>query len=384
MKQIGAALVLLLGACSSAADTPTPTQSPNSSVPTISSSPTSRTSSSQHPVIEGFELAAELPSEFGYAFNLVAWSGGFVAVGGPGLLVSPDGYSWEIVEPSVPDSTFIGRIIPTADGRLIGFGLTGPTGEHPDQFTSLISSDARTWEVIDLGFSPSFYVSGAAVGPRGMVIAGRENIGSEAHAVLLISSDGLTWKRTYDQPRNKSIEAIGAGPQGFVAVGQHGYVTNDGRGLVLASSDGTSWIEAPSDDGPLREVPSLWSIEPIGGDWITAPMPTTAGAMVVHSADGLSWRTATTLQLTCYLEGLTTSRLAGDGTRVFLRVAVAGDCEATPTSLWVSTDGQSWRPMEIDVSHGDIAVASRDGTTVLLAVADVQAPHTQVWVDDAP
>ena len=213
-------------------------------------------------------------------------------------------------------------------------------------------------------------------------MAGSEPGAAQARQVLLVSTDGLNWRRTYGQEGDLMLAAVGAGPEGFVAVGQHGWATNEGHGLVLASSDGMSWIEAPSDDGVLRQVPSLWSIAPIGGDWIAAPMPDAGHAIVLHSADGLAWRTASTIPLGCYLEALTTANLAGDGTRVLLSVAVAGDCDPATLSLWLSTDADTWRPIGIDVLRGDIAVATKDGTTVLMVGSTANgAPRIEFWVD---
>jgi hypothetical protein len=202
--------------------------------------------------------------------------------------------------------------------------------------------------------------------------------------VLLRSTDGLNWTRTYDKQGDLMIVAVAAGPEGFVAVGSHGWATNEGRSFVLASSDGVNWLEAPSEAGVLRDVPGVWAIAPIGGDWVATPLPTAGHQDVLHSADGLSWRTAVTIPLACYVEALTTAELAGDGARVLLRVGVAGDCPPGTPSLWVSSDGLTWRPMAIDVLRGGIAVATRDGTTVLMAVvADGASSRVEFWRADA-
>jgi hypothetical protein len=247
-----------------------------------------------------------------------------------------------------------------------------------------VSSNAREWTPIDLGFSPDIAIHDVASGPRGMILAADDAIGGQTHAALFRSVDGLSWTRTYDKQGDLMIVAVGAGPEGFVAVGQHGWATSEGRGLVLASSDGLNWVEAPSETGVLREVPSLWAIAPSGPDWIATPMPTDGHEVALRSEDGLAWTATTTIPLPCYREALTTSSLAGDGTRVLLSVTVAADCPQQSPWLWKSAAARDWRPIASALPSGEVAVAAMDGATVLMVVrTDGVTSRVEFWLADA-
>lgn len=317
--------------------------------------------------------------------EIVPWGRGLAALGGLGIWTSGDGRDWVAVEPSGLEGVIVTRLTTTADGRLLAMGETQPSlPGGPFVYGAWTSSDAREWSPIDLGFSPDLAVHDVASGPLGFVLAADDIIGGQTHAVLLRSTDGLSWTRTYDEQGDLIIAAVGAGPEGFVAVGQHGWATNQGRGFVLASADGLSWFEAPSGTGPLREVPSLWAITPTGADWIAIPMPAGGHEGPLRSEDGLTWQTTATISLPCYREALTTANLAGDGRRVVLSVSVAGDCPLQPPWLWMSSDGAAWRSMASDLPSGEIAMATTDGATVLMVVrVEGSASRVEFWRADA-
>lgn len=100
------------------------------------------------------------------------------------------------------------------------------------------------------------------------------------------SPDPVSWDLVRETQLDQSIAAVGAGPEGFVAVDQWGWQTNNHRAFVVASSDGKSWIEAPAADGALAAVGSLWTIVPLDGYWLTAPPTVDDELPVLWSAGG--------------------------------------------------------------------------------------------------
>ena len=397
-RPLSAILFLALTACSSGQPAPTSTvtdapvvsastSAPRSSPATPGPPATSPPVPPPNPVADGFERVARFPERAaGPPAGLVAWRHGFAAAGTiSGLFVSADGHQWEQVEPSGVEGALLWRLISTADGRLLAFGSPGALqapGPSED-FTAWISSDARSWEVIDLGFPASFVVRDVAIGPLGMVLVGSNAEDPLAGAVeeLWFSTNGVAWRRTFATTRDAMLVAAGAGPEGFVAVGQHGWESNQGRGLVLASSDGIAWLEAESESGALSDTPSLWSIAPLGADWLTVPVAQNGQAMVLHSQDGLAWRTGPPLSLDSYLEGHTAG-LETDGRRVFLHVPVAADTEPRPPSLWVSSDGEAWQPLGIDVLEGAVLAAANEQTTVLMVTTpEGDLAGVEFWVE---
>ena len=287
--------------------------------------------------------------------HITAWNGGFVAVG-PSLnfWTSSDGEAWETLAPTGLEQSILVNLVAIPDGRLLAFGyVSGPSLSGEPQ--TWISADARSWEAIDLGLPTEVGVTGAAAGPRGVVLI-------IARRQLWFSADGLSWRLTHEGSGEQAFEAIGAGPEGFVAVGQQGWMSRQYRSVVVASSDGVNWIEAPADGGVLNTTPSLWAVSPIGGDWLAAPIDRRRPSHLLRSANGLEWSSAASFSLGSDQDGQI-PLLGSNGKTSFLRVPTGDDPN------WHRVGLERWSPLGCPsrqcTGQGAFDVASYGATTVL-------------------
>jgi len=249
---------------------------------------------------------------FEFASAVVRGAGGFVAVGthydqpldpsGPlpphegRVWVSPDGRSWTDVTPL---DTFahavMEHVFTTMDGSIIAIGkITNPDslgGEILEPLAAWLSADGRSWHRTEIGLPDELVVQEVEHGARGYLAVLRPQFpASNRSPQLWFSADGWTWEREYvvvgDERANVDVAA---GDEGFVAVGNR---TRDdvAEGFAVASSDGRTWIESPSEstDG--------FFVAPMGPDWIAmgqgshledrSAVDETA---IWFSANGLDW-----------------------------------------------------------------------------------------------
>ena len=158
----------------------------------------------------------------------IAYGGGrYVAVGGPGLiLTSTDAVNWDVV-PSHLASTFQG--VPGLSSVTYGGGKFVAVGYHG----SIVSStDGQTWTVVS-NVDASVIFLGVTYGASGGFVA----VGEGA---IWRSADATTWTEV-TSPTMADIEAVAYSNSEYVAVGA--------AGTVLTSQDGIQWHARSSNVG---------------------------------------------------------------------------------------------------------------------------------------
>jgi hypothetical protein len=193
---------------------------------------------------------------------------------------SPDGKSWEPVDLEAGfDNVTIRSLVQRGDGSLLAIGLRGIVEEstiYDFEPAAWTTTDGVGWTEIEPPLVGS--VSTLEQGARGILVVVRPSISSDVHEFWL-SADSGGWEQVH------SLEAdyvdIGAGDEGFVAVGWDG--GEEGTPFAIASADGRAWVkgETPSF-GRFLEVASH------GGDWIVVDDPG-GTAPTWFSANGLAW-----------------------------------------------------------------------------------------------
>jgi hypothetical protein len=138
-------------------------------------------------------------------------------------------------------------------------------------------------------------------GPKGMLVAGGENVWGEVRPRLWFSSDGETFKAVdggpggpLDATGDEAVRDIVATQAGFVAVGSRN-VNNEQDGLAWFSPDGTTWkqVAAPALGGAGRQ--ELLSVANTGKGLVAGgyaePLGSAAPALpaVWTSPDGQRW-----------------------------------------------------------------------------------------------
>jgi hypothetical protein len=214
-------------------------------------------------------LTPVAPSIFGpaagnHGLAVVAWPGGFLAVGGSttgGGVVwrSTDGVTWT----STPAAAFSGTTVSGTDTvwlawtgqRLIAVGATDDEslGAFPWFGTVLTSTDGTTWTSVPDpdGLLARMEPDGLAVGSAGLVIIGNRAPGQP---VVLHSADGLTWSR------------------------------DDTSGAPFARVTATSVVATD------RDFLIGGAVQPTGRPTLGGPPPP---AGLVRSSDGITWQAAT-------------------------------------------------------------------------------------------
>ena len=270
---------------------------------------------------------------------------GFVALGVEHIWFSEDGLAWDVSEASLPDGVVV-RLVDRGDGTLLALGYAGD-GRAPDSFRTWTSADGRIWQAADMGLPPAFIFLDIGRAERGYVLVGRAILADTSPEQLWFSPDADRWELVYSTGDSESLSAVGAGPEGFVAVGQQGFRTGPSRAFVLASGDGRQWIKA-ADGGVLADAGSLWSVAPLHGDWITSPLTVGTDLPILWSPNGLDWEARASLPIERQESGVI-AYLMGNGSRLFAAVADGGGQAAT-SGLLTSLDGIAWSETEIPVT----------------------------------
>lgn len=316
------------------------------------------------------------------ATALTTWQAGWAAIGhaeaGAVVWLSADGVAWESVVPTGLEDGVVNHLVAIPDGRLLALGFRDD-GSLGGVAEAWISSDGRVWRATDLGIQDLLNAVDVAAGPLGLVIIGRaETNAAGRNEYAWYSEDGLDWARVWETVDDELPAAVGAGPEGFVIVGQQGYAQGgDPIGVALASADGREWIEAPTD-GPVG-LAGMWSVVPIGGDWMATSLDG-ADIHVLLSPNGLDWTTDTAFTGADARRG-GIAQLAGDADFALLSSILV---PRTLLPVMLYTAGSGWRDTEASASSS-IAAASRDGVTVLMVNAGPEeAPELQFWVAATP
>jgi hypothetical protein len=336
-----------------------------------------------------------------FAASITPGGGGFIAVGThypqrPILVVegqegrvwhSPDGRSWEDVTPT---DTFVDAsldiVFAAADGALIALGgvFEGDTGRYtPMAWESL---DGRAWSITPSGFPDGSTVSHLVRDGRGyLAIVG---------GGLWLSSDGRTWDRVLaGEPAGEGMLSVGAGDEGFVALGSRG-VGDATETYAIASSDGRNWIEAT--DPPL----GARVVVPRGGDWIASGRHASGCGTepgddrVWSSSDGLEWIEIGTIPWRPILETgqecwIVVVDIQAAGSWLVASPSQRGACcdqPPTPGTPQISRDGRAWESLPISATEGQLGSSVHDAIANgdMLILIGQSNDRAAFWYSEAP
>ncbi len=282
-------------------------------------------------------------------WSVVAWSGGYLALGATTgdrsplpAWISRDGRSWTTLPEGTLGSASSVLAAPAPDGILVVTeSATGVT-------TAWHSADGTTWSSTPAPALRFGRESDIAGGPGGIVA-----VLAETRNRIDVSTDGRTWRAvSLPGPATAEVQGVAAFRTGFVAVGDTG--TGTGSPIAWWSGDGLAWslatVQPHPDDG--------FSAVHAGGSGLvaissTATVPGLASFWA--SSDGRTWSLATDpLGLWQQGEGAGSANglFSGDGIRV-LGYGIRADGQ--PTEYWTSLDGINWTQLTLT---GDTSAAT--------------------------
>ncbi|HEY5436544.1 MAG TPA: hypothetical protein VIK13_15040 [Candidatus Limnocylindrales bacterium] len=292
------------------------------------------------------------------AQSVVAWSGGYLALGQTSFQaslpawISRDGRSWVALPADTFGPAIIALAAPCADGVVVA--VQSKTGDT----TVWHSTDGVTW------------TSNAAAQMR--LNRDSDLVGNQSGAVAILegspyriafSADGVTWQ-TVSLPGSPafSVQGVAAFGTGFVAVGDAG--PTPGSPVAWWSADGLHWTRAAVQAHPGDGFYNVHA----GTDGLVAISSTggTPGRNTFWtSPDGRSWKVSTADPLGVIGVGVGVGEganglFAGDGTRLLGHGIRAAN---QPTEYWVSLDGIHWTKL---VLAGDTAAAMGGQATPFL------------------
>ena len=286
--------------------------------------------------------------------DVVAWRGGYVAVGQVAgadvyvgaAFVSTDGLRWERTTDGSTFSGIPGRIVATA-ARLIAFG---GRSENPEALEAWSSVDGRIWQLQD---------SLAMVGAGVVAIAGRDRTivatgnDSGGHTTMWRSIDAGAWSRTQSPSGNAIVRSVAVVADGFIALGREGQPDTGsggvgargvGRPAAWWSGDGQTWgaVHVDGVEAPGAELSGIFRVADgfvaIGSDNAASQR----GAVLWSSTDGRDWR----------LIGPPAhwGFASANGTQAV--ILAFGGVGADPEG-WTSFDGREWASLKStgDVTH---------------------------------
>ena len=385
---IVALALLVLSACASAEvaesvvasalATPTPRQSEQ---PSPFATPSIRPDvASDHPdPVSGRVTVPAEPAGWDTAATVVRGSDRYLALGwhyepnphigwngGPRLWGSADGAVWEPL-PVPAELEGLGQsnslvTSPSGDFLLFGNSYDAQNVLRP---VVMRSSDGLTWEVQAIDLPSRLHLTRVVSGPQGYLLAGRE----DGPGGLWLSADGLAWRSVHALTQTattyETITDIGAGDDGFVAVGVTGVLgTGKSTHFALASADGATWFQSdgpfPAHDGNA----AIAFVAPIGGDWVATSGWTGTAAQFWRSSDGLRWEQAGALEVAPSGSG---PILVSAGSQLFYSI---WDVPVGQPGGWTSADGVTWTPVDLG-PDGVLAGAYQDDRGLMLVGAVV-------------
>lgn len=333
-----------------------PTALPASPTPSaLPSIPLSETYSIWHRV----EMPDPTPHVYGgeWAADIVAFNGGFVAVGFINggccdggfttdtravVWTSPDGASWQL-EPDVPAFALSHMVAAATDGRRIvavGFRNVESTafpGSAEPRRATWVSTDGTTWTAEFNDLQPFYSIAFHDGRFRAAVAYG------DAGPEIWSSADGTSWTR------DAGAETLGPGKLnllretelGLVAAGfTDGPPAQDGSYTQVAVtwlSDGKGRWQRSPDQAALQNahIDDLAAIDgrlvAIGGNWDTE------GGVSWMSDDGLTWTPIDDPALAADC-GIPNRLIAvSDGL-----LAIGATCADAQFRAWTSPDGSRW------------------------------------------
>ena len=293
--------------------------------------------------------------------DVVAWAGGFVAVGflrygsggAPAAWWSADGRSWTRTFTGPTRQVASMRWLMALPDRLVAIGTagtqvcTGPgAGETraPSPVRTWTSRDGRSWtQGPALGVFAGASIAGIAAGQGRIVAVGDTGFD---HPAIWTSADGTTWTRealpagTFGQAHFGVITLFAGG---FVVAGGVGGIRPSNGGVapsvasppaIWVSADGRSWQRAI-----LSGTTNAGQVETLaaGTAGLLAVGPTPSGytAAVWTSVDGQTWSRLSDQRV------LPGGSIASDGRRMIAQVYGSGD----RVSFSASSDGTTWQPL---------------------------------------
>ena len=279
----------------------------------------------------------ELDLSVSYELNALTYgSKAFVSVGKYGAIFSTsDGENWTQTSKGV---LYNFNSITAGNGTLVAAGGSGLGA----------STDGVNWHNTNY----DAWLAGVAYGNNSFVAVGNAYSNGLPFSIILTSSDGMTWEKTYSDPDPWKINGFGTYLRG-IAYGNEKFVAI-ARGKVLLSYDGKNWNEmlVPFD---------LYGIT-YGKDIFVA-----VGDQIVISEDGFTWTEIATPDVLLY------SISYGNG----LFIAVGGNYDffgyfPDYRGIYTSPDGLTWSknitedgPF-INVSYGYQSFVAVDGASLLL------------------
>lgn len=304
------------------------------------------------------------PSVFpaGASISAIVQGGpGYVAVGGKMFLqgaeqqqamvwLSPDGRTWTRVS---HQAAFDGAAMSAAAAGgpgLVAVGSIATNGRVPvsqERGVVWTSADGRTWRrLAGSVFAGANIVDVIKAGP-GLVAVGDSYPApppSGSHAVVWVSSDGITWRRVQRDPHvfvnGSAMLRVVAGAHGLVASGITEPPNPDYHSLLWTSSDGLTWRLVPGD--PLQHglVQNLTT----GGPGYMAVGQQDQDPVLWSSADGSTWRREVDGEVFTGVRTQLSSVTAMGG-----RIVVVGSRANSPSSnpiptAWVWSPGSTARP----------------------------------------
>jgi hypothetical protein len=291
---------------------------------------------------------------------------------------------WSVVETgdTFQDAEIHHLFAPT--GRpMIAFGdIFDPEAARPDEGPwAWTSDDGATWTRIPTPVPCTITITHGASG-FACAVTGRGGTGPSA---IYLSDDAFEWRLAYEAPSDVEIVSVGSGPEGFVAVGYQGEPA-DRRLIAIASSDGRTWHLAPDlASGTDLQQWAESAVAPIGSDWVAVAAQFTDGLppnnpawpIVRRSADGLEWDPAIDLRG----EGSAApSEVRAGAGHLFLSVVFPAEGARTrPRGVWESTDGISWRRLDLGAEAEVHVVLEDDGAILLGGRSADDAGHAVIW-----
>jgi len=289
--------------------------------------------------------------------------------GGGRLWTSPDGTAWERLElPAELGTAGLVSLVATPRKEFLLFG-NAYDAENVLRPIVMRSADGHRWEVEEVDLPSRLYLTRVVSGPKGYLLAGRD----DGPGGLWLSADGLAWRSvqvlTQTTTTYESITDIGAGDDGFVAVGVTGAIDGDSTNFVLASADGVTWIRSnnPFPIGERHAPPAL--VAPIGGDWVATTTSIGTATRFWRSANGLQWESASVLGGVAPVSPI----LASAGDRLFYS-STATQAPVGEPGGWTSDDGVSWTRVDLG-PDGVLAGAYEDDRGLILAGAVIVSAH---------
>jgi hypothetical protein len=370
-----AGLTLLLSGCAASSTTtpsvssnvvpqvsPSVAQSPSTSPFVASPSPTVA-SSAAHGAWVGLDWQAPVElAPYESVFDVVAWDGGYVAVGefqntaGHGQAAawfSTDWHSWTrtlLDVPAAGDSSIL-RVLPVGS-NLVAIGSSGVLDCVPPQGEGMVcdplptaiwtSADGHSWKRAPTPAAlAGVTVASISAGPNGLLLVGDTGWTQPG---IWISADGVSWSRD-SLPKgifaSAHFDGVASAFEGWVVTGYTG-------GSAIHCCTGSAGDTTPaawfSSDGKVWQAATVEGAAVATGDQIDRVFASRGGLVAWGGRDGsTSWTSPDGRRWSARPASASSpvNPEASDGERIVGASYSGGNGE----TFWVTTDGASWQPL---------------------------------------